>query len=271
MKRLLATLAIAAVCVAQVGADLTLTTTTTLEGAIAAMTGGGKLSPKIVTRIKGTKSRTDIEMGDQTMATLMDFATREAFLLNPSQKTAQLLDPAMMGQKLPAAMPKIDTKVKPTGNKRDINGQPCDEFTVNMLIDMSTMAAGGGMPPGAAEALKDIRMTMSGVVWVAKGGPGSAEYQSFQASASKFAIAALSGGRGGGMPSGMEQAIMGFADAPGIPYLTELTMGVEGSGPMVEMMKKMGSMKLISRVTDVSTEAIPDATFKVPDDYKVVK
>ena len=63
----------------------------------------------------------------------------------------------------------------------------------------------------------------------------------------------------------------GFAEAPGIPYLTELTLTVEGSGPMVDMMKKMGEMKMISRVTSVTTDALADTLFKVPEDYKMVK
>lgn len=272
MRRWLVAIGIVLLCVGRVGADLTITTTTTIEGAMAAMTGGADVSPKIVTRIKGTKSRTDIDMGAQSMATIIDFSTNEITLLNPAEKTAQRLDAKAVAGAVPtpSAMPKIDTVVKPTGKKRELNGEQCDEYSVQMRIDMAGMSSADA-PPAAAAMLKDVRMTMTGFVWVAKDSPGSAEYRSFQKTASKFAMAALSGGRKGAMPAGLEQAIVGFSDAPGIPYLTELTMGVEGTGPMVEMMKKMGDMKVISRVTSVSLDPVPDAALKVPEDYKFVK
>src|SRR5687767_9696556 len=139
MRRWLMTVVILAVCVAQVGADVTIVTTTTIEGPIAAMAGG--LTPKVVTRIKGAKSRTDIEMGDQSSGMLIDLASKQSFLLNHAQKTAQLIDPSVGLPGAPKVMPKLDTSVKPTGKRREINGQQCEEFTILMKMDMSPMAA----------------------------------------------------------------------------------------------------------------------------------
>jgi hypothetical protein len=82
-----------------------------------------------------------------------------------------------------------------------------------------------------------------------------------------MALAALPGG----VPKGLEGLITGFAEAPGIPYLTELTMVMEGSGKIVEFMKQMGEMKIISRVTSVSTDGLDDTVFAVPEGYKIVK
>ena len=273
MKRWLVTIAFAVTCAVRLGADVTITMTTTVDGGRAAAAGGG-LSPTIVTRIKGNKSRTDVDMGQNSVATLVDLTTKQAIILQPNQKTAQILDPAAMKSGAPAnmPMPKVDTSVKPTGKTRDIDGNKCTEYAVSMRMDMASMAGGrGDMPADAAAAMKDLRMTMTGFIWVAKDAPGGAEYQAFQTGASKLMAAALSGGRPGGMPSGMEQLITGFGDAPGIPYLTELTMGIEGTGPIVEMMKKMGEMKIISRVKSISTDPIPDALLAVPDGYKMVK
>ena len=269
MRRWLMAVVILAVCVAQVGADVTIVTTTTIEGPMAAMAGG--INPKVVTRIKGSKSRTDIEMGDQSNGMLIDLGTNQTFLLNHAQKTAQLLDPAAGLQAAPKAMPKLDTSVKATGKRREINGQQCDEFAILMKMDMSPMAAADPSQPAAA-ALKGVLMMMTGSVWVAKDGPGSSEYQSFQSRAAKVTLSSLSGGRSGLMMPGMEQLLSGFAEAPGIPYLTELTMGVEGSGPFAEMMKKMTSqMKVTSQVSSVSVEPLQDGLFELPTDYKVVK
>jgi hypothetical protein len=270
MNRWLLALGFAVTCVVRLGADVTITTTTTMEGGMAAMAGG--MSPTIVTRIKGTKSRTDVEMGSNTVATLLDLATKQAIILRPDQKTAHVVDPAAVAASAPSdiPMPKIATTVKPTGQTRNIEGTKCDEYAISMKMDMSSMAGGGKMPPEAAAILKDVRMNMTGSVCVAKDGPGSSEYQAFQSGAAKLALGALSAGNPG-MPSGMEQLITGFTEAPGIPYHTELTMAIEGSGQIVEIMKQMGQMKIISRVKSVSTEALADALFTVPADYKVIK
>jgi len=37
------------------------------------------------------------------------------------------------------------------------------------------------------------------------------------------------------------------------------------------MMSQMGQMKIISKVTDVSTSPVADSIFVVPDGYKVIK
>ena len=267
MRRWLATIGIAVLCVAGVSADVTITTVTTIEGPMAAMVGG--MSPKVVTQIKGMKVRTDVDMGQQSLATLIDLTTKQAFMLRPAEKTATLFDPGAAASAKPMTMPKVDVVVKPTGKKRDIESQQCDEFTVAMTMDMASMGA-ADMPPTAAAMLKDVKMTMTGFLWVAKNAPGSAEYQTFQSHAAKIATTVLAG-LSRGMPGGMEQVISGFKDAPGIPYLTELIMNVEGSGEMVDVMKKMGQMKIISRVTSVSTDPLSDTLFVVPEDYKMVK
>lgn len=269
MKRWFVALALAVICAVPLGADVTITMITTVEGGLAALAGGA-LSPTITTRIKGSKSRTDVEMGQNAVATLIDLATKQAIILQPAQKTAQIIDPAAM---TPAGkpMPKISTTVRPTGKSRDVEGTKCLEYAVTMLMDMSSMAGpSGNVPPDAAAERKDLRMTMDGSIWVAKDAPGGSEYRKFQTAASKLMATALAGGRSG-MPSGMEQLIAGFGDIPGIPYLTELTMGIEGTGPIVEMVKKMGPMKVISRVKSISTEPIPDAALTVPEDYTIVK
>ena len=269
MKRWLVTIAIAVVCVARAAADVTITTTTTLEGKIAAI-AGGNVVPKVITRIKGNKSRTDVDMGAMSITTLVDLTTKEAFLLNHAQKTAQLLDPKLAAPKPGMPMPKITTQVKPTGQKRAINNEQCEEFAVDMTMDMSPMAS-ADTAQNASAALKDMRMSITGSVWSARSAPGSAEYLTFQSTAAKFVSAALTGGKTGSMPGGLEQAITGFAEAPGIPYLIELTMGIEGTGPMVDVMKQMGPMKIVSRVTSVTTDAIADTIFAVPEDYKTIK
>ena len=272
MRRWLLTVGLATLFIVPLGADVTITTTTTIEGGMAAM--AGSIAPTVITRIKGSKSRTDIEMGTNTIATLVDFSTKQAIILRPDQKTAQIVNPTGVGAPPAMPMPTIETAIKPTGQSRQVEGTTCDEYAIKMKMDMSSMAAGGGggkMPPEAAEALKDLRMNMTGSACVARNGPGASEFSAFQSGAAKFVLDALGGGGQRGMPQGIGQMITGFSEAPGIPYVVELTMGIEGTSAVAEMMRKMGEIKIISRVKSVSTEPLAAALFEVPADYKVLK
>lgn len=280
MRRGMLGIAVALLCVAALSADVTITTSTSIEGAMAAAAGGA-VTPKIVTRIKGNKARTDIDVNGLMTSTIVDLATKQMTLLRHDDKTAQVMDsgsvtvPTPKGP-MPMPMPKIDTTVKPTGQTREINGVACSEFAVSMTMDMSSMGGRADMPPEAASMFKGLTMKMNGSAWVGKDAPGAAEYMTYQAAAAKMALTAVGGaapgGRGGNlMPQGMEKLIAGFTEAPGIPYLTELTMTMEGNSQIAAMMSQMGQMKIISRVTDVSTAAVADSTFVVPPDYKMIK
>ena len=89
-------------------------------------------------------------------------------------------------------------------------------------------------------------------------------------------MASAMGGMTGGNPAaakggGMEKLMSAVTSAPGLPYITEITMTLQGEGPMVEMLKQMGPMKIIQKTTSVTTDALSDDLFKVPADYKVEK
>ena len=52
----------------------------------------------------------------------------------------------------------------------------------------------------------------------------------------------------------------------GIPYLIEMTTRYEGSGPMMDLMKDMGNMKMVQKLT-VSTAPIAADLFTLPAGY----
>jgi hypothetical protein len=56
----------------------------------------------------------------------------------------------------------------------------------------------------------------------------------------------------------------------GVPFATEMKMGIEGEGPMAEAMKKIGST-ITTEVTSISTAPIPATVFDMPAGYKVKK
>jgi hypothetical protein len=280
MGRLVGILLVATVAsVTPPAADLTITTVTTIEGAMMSP-GPGGITPKVVVRISGTKSRMDVDTGDQVIVTISDTATNQAWLLRPDEKTAQLLQPEATGPSDSPAMavPGIDATVTPTGQKRDINGVSCDEYAVTMKLDLASVAGGGGaLPPEAASMLKDVFLQVSGSIWAAKDAPGAAEYAAFQKIASRLAAAVagrtVSAGAGGPapIPSGMDRLLTGFPEASGIPYLTELTTRLEGTGQLVALLQQMGQMKITGKVSTISTEPVPADLFTVPEGYTILK
>lgn len=274
MRRWLTTFVAVALCSAALHADVTVTTVTTVEGGAAAMMGG--MTSKIVTRIKGMKVRTEVEAMGQSVATVADLTEKRLMVLNPTDKTVQIIQvPAATAAGAaapPVTLPKVEGTLKPTGRKQSIEGMPCDEYAFVMTLSMTDMGAGGQMPPEAATMLKDMRVLMNGSVWMAKTAAGAAEYAAVTKALLDAQLAGLVNGGGAGMQSnGLDKVMRGLSGGEGMPYLTEMTMTIEGSGPAADMMKQMGAMKITNRITGVSTDAIADDLFATPADYTVIK
>lgn len=273
MKRWIGSFALVALCSAVVRADVTLTTTTTVEGGLGALMGGA--TPKTVLRIKGMQGRTDVDAMGHTMSSLIDLNKKEVTVLRPDEKTAQVITsvtPDKPGTP-PARMPQVDGTFEPTGRSQTIDGVKCDEYAFTMTIAMSEVMSNRQVPPQGGDLVKDMKMLMKGSIWAAKSAPGAAEYQAFQKAAVEANFAAiLAGGVPGAPTNGMDRIIKKFTGAEGIPYLTEVNMTFEGAGsPAADMMKQMGAMKVTSKVTSISTDPIAADLFVVPADYKVIK
>jgi hypothetical protein len=271
MKRGLATAAVLAFCTVTLGADVRVTTTTTIEGAVAAMMGG--LVPSMVTHIKGSKARTDIVVGNQKISTIVDADAKQVTVLNATDMTAKVVtaESMLVGATGNMTMPKIDGSLKPTGQSKLLGGTQCQEHLLTMTMSMADMAGSGKMSPEAATMMKDMRILVNGSMWIAKSGPGVAEFAAFQALSAKNSINVMMQAMPGLGSGGLDRFMESFASTGGLPYLTEMKMSIEGGGDMAPMMKQFGDMKLTSRVTDVSTDALPDDLFTVPTGYKVIK
>ena len=281
MKRCLVTAIVVVSSLAPLAADLTLTQTMTIAGGPA----GATMADKPVTmlmRIKGQKARADIDALETKITTLTDLTTKEVLLVNHAEKTAQLVSAAPPAAGAPA-MPhvNVDITFTPTGQTREIEGIQCAEHAVKMSAALAQMVASQTgtegqpqLPKEAAEMLKDVRMVMQGSVWVSSSAPGASEYLAFQKAAAAANLAGALGGVFGGRqsPGGIDRLLAAVTEAPGLPYLTEMTMAVEGSGPFVEMMKgTIGGMKMTHKTTAVSTDPLADDLFTGPADYTIKK
>ena len=268
----LTTLTVCAVCTVALHADVTVVQTTTIEGGMAAM-AGQSMSPKTTSRIKGKKARNDIDAQMLQIATIADLEANQVILLRPDQKTAQVITPsnsASAGKAAAAAAPAIDSSVKPTGKSQVIDGIKCDEYTFTLSMNMGEMNPGGQMPPDALEAMKGVKMNMSGSLWVAKDVPGAGEYIAFQKAAASTDLPSIMSGASGMMP-GMDKMMKAMGSVNGMAYMSEMTMTIDGTGQIAEMMQQMGPMRITTKVTSINTDPIADDLFKVPEGYSIIK
>lgn len=269
MKKLCTIVTILALALAPLRADVTITQTITMEGAMAAQMGGAQ--PKVVMKIKGNKVRSEAEIMGNTFSSIMDLETQELIVLNAATKTAVITSGAAAAKPTTPA-PEMKVEFKASGSKRTINDVSCDDHTFKYSMDM-TQFSQGQMPPEAAEMMKGITIIADGVTCIAREGKGVAEYSAFQKAAVQKGMLALAMGMSpvGGAGGGMEKLMAAMSSAPGLPYITEISLSFEGTSPMVDMMKQMGGIKMTQRTTAVSTDPIPDDLFKVPADFKVEK
>jgi hypothetical protein len=285
MKRWLVTTLAVLVCSAALRADVTIVQTTTVEGdmaAMAAQSGAGNMSPKLTTRVKGQKTRTDVETGPISVSTIIDLATKQVIILRADQKTATIVSavpPAATTSTTttpagtpapPPVTPKVDGSVTPTGKSQTIDGLKCDEYKFTTRMNMGEMT-GRQVPPEAASMMQGVTMVMEGSMWVAKDAPGAAEFLAFQKAAASGDMAAAAMGASGVNVPGMEKLMKAMSEVQGLTYLTEMTINIEGTGQIADMMKQMGAMKVTTKVNSITTDALSDDLFKVPEGYSVIK
>ena len=272
MKRCLTICALVALSSAAVRADVTVTTEVTIDGPMAAMMGGAM--PRLIMRVKGTKSRTDVEVMGQSVSTITDVAARQVIVLMPGQKTVQVFDAAQLEALVAAAPapPRFDGTFEPTGQTQTIAGQLREQFSFSTSMDisqMSTMAP--QVPSEVLEMLKGAKMITKGFVWMSMSAPGAAEYAAYMKAAVAANLASPPVPGLGPAQGSLDQAMRLFRRAEGIAYLSEAELSLEGNAPILEMLKQLATMKMISRVTDVTVSPIADDLFAVPADYAVTK
>lgn len=266
MKTWLAAVAGVAFCSAALHADVTITQTMTVSGGVVSMSGGDVQS-KVVMRIKGLKVRSDIDTSGTSMSSLANLSTKEVYLLRPDQKTATLMTRTAASA---VSGSSTDVSFKPTGQSRIIQAVACEEYAIAMALNLADMI-GPRMPPDAAAVLQGVRLSLTGTMWIARSGPGADDFITYQKAAAASGIASILGGSLGQGGASMSKIAAALAEAPGIPYLSELSMSVVGDAQASEMMKQMGVTKITTAVTAVSTDPIADDVFAVPADYKVIK
>jgi hypothetical protein len=271
MKRWLAIVLVLAIPSALVRADVNVVQTTTMEGGLAAM-GGANMSPKLTTRVKGMKSRTDFELPNTSLSVITDLVAKQTIVLRHDQKTAQISGPDAAPPAASAqSTVKLDSAATPTGKSQVIDGIKCDEYTFTATMALSDVT-GSQVPPETAEMLKGFTLAMKGSTWVSKDVPGAAEFIAYQKALAGSDMAASVMKVSGVNIPGMDRMMKAIAGVDGMAYMTVMDLTIEGgSGDMANMLRQMGTMKVTTRVTSINADPVGDDLFKVPEGYTLVK
>lgn len=225
-----------------------------------AMTGMMSMQGESVSYIKGHKMRIESKMGNNTSVMLMDLDAKKTIILDGNK--AQAFDLSkMMQEQTVISEASVTYDVKPTGKKREVAGQSCDEHQISIVVHA---APAKDNPMGAM----DIKMAGPGCM--VKGAPGLEEYLAFYEYAAKVGYF-FGDPRAAQAQPGRERAMTlmqkKMAEA-GLPYWSAFKMSFEGEGPMAAIMAKM-AMNTETTVVEVSTADLADSLFEVPAGVKI--
>jgi hypothetical protein len=258
MTRFLIAAALAAALAAPARADVTIHSTATGKG--LGMSG----TTKSVTYIKGLKMRTEATSGDKGAVTIFDVDAQKMYVVNDKKKEVDVWDMGAFSQEISqaVAVDGVQASMKANGQTKTVAGQNADGYDVNITVP-ATIGGAGGMK---------VTMLLTGVSWIAKGAPGSADYAAFyQGAAEKGWIFSDPRAAKGspGQAKAMAQMYAEFARIGGIPYETEMNIKAQGEGMMGAMMAKMGNVSTTTTTDSVDTAPIADSLFQPPTDYKL--
>lgn len=215
------------------------------------------------TYIKGAKMRTELVMGDTTRVSIIDLDAQKMFSFETKKKEADVYSLAALQADMAKAVDvgALKATFEPNGKTKEIAGKTATGYDMSMT--MPTAMGGGEMK---------MTLTMSGPVWIVKGAPGTADWANFykQAADKGFVFGDPRAVKANpGQAKAMAEFYRKMADTGGIAYETEMTMKMDGSGPLAGLMAKMGGGSTTTTTTDVSAGTLADELFAVPADYKL--
>ena len=255
MTRSILAAAIAFALTTPAWADVTINSTITGKG--LGMSG----TTTSVTYIKGLKMRTQASIGSKNVTTIYDVDAQKMYILDEKKKEADVWDMAAFSEQLSKSVSPDGTRASmtPNGQTKSINGQNADGYNIDIVVPANV----------AGNALT---IAMTGVSWIAKGAPGSAEYAAFyKGAADKGWIFTDPRAAQGAPGQAKAMAVMyrQFAEIGGLPYESQLDIKAQGEGMVAAMMAKMGGMSTTTTTDSVATGPVADDLFVPPADYQL--
>jgi hypothetical protein len=245
MKRFALVLVVLALMAPPAFADVTVTMSVSITGPMAA-------DGTVIQFLKGAKARSDAKMMGQDVSILVDAATRQQWMINHTTKQIEPINPQQALAGMPITFGDTKVSVTATGQTKEILGRVCQGFNIEASVPMTL----GG---------ETLTMKLSGPAWIAKDGPGVAEYRAAEKvlADAGLSISALSQGP---QAKGMSEVAKALGDV-GLVMEQEIRMAMEGTGQVAQLMGQMGNMTMTLRVTAIATDPIPDEKFAIPAGY----
>jgi hypothetical protein len=217
------------------------------------------------TYIKGMKMRTEVEARGTVMTTIFDVENQKMYVFDSKKKSADVWDMQAFSQELAKSVEtgEMTATLKPNGKKKDVAGRSAAGYDLESSVPAKL---------GGAEGM-EMTVTLRGPMWVVKGAPGAADYQAFYKGAAEkgWIFSDPRAAKGSpGQAKAMAEMYRLLASTGGLPYETDMTITIEGEGPMAAVMSRMGGMSMTSVVESVDTGALDDALFAPPAGYKLV-
>jgi hypothetical protein len=248
MKRLCFFLVATALLASPVRAQVTVTAAVTVKAATMTANGSSVVS------IKGTKGRIDAKMETQELSVLTDIASGQQLKIDRIGKTVEPFTLQSAGTSLPIVFGDWTVSLRPTGETKTVLGLACVGFVTELTVPVT--AAG-----------QSLTMKVADRAWIAKDGPGIAEYRAFHKAATAAGLAVVTGVVPGFGSQALAELQKALVDV-GLTLDQDIQMTIEGgTGQIGQLLSQIGSISLTAKVTAISTDPIPDATFAIPDGY----
>ena len=230
----------------------------TLQGTTAGKGLGMIANGESTTYIKGNRMRNDSVLRGQTFSSIIDLDNQKFIALDHKKQEAEVFDlGALAGELNKAGVPAVNVEMNPTGQKREIAGQACEEYTMSATAD---------------RVIGDMKMTvvMTGPVWIAPDSPGKEDYARFYRAAAEKGFF-FNNPKAAKADPGQARAWSALYEkmaAAGVAYGSDISVKIKGDGPMAALMGKMGGTSVSNTVTRVAADPLADDLFAVPAGWK---
>lgn len=266
MKRILAATALTLAVTSTASADVTIRSVS--DGKVLGIT---RKSPS-TTYIKDNRMRSDTDVGKHVQSTIFDLDAQKMYFFDSRKDVVEVWDMARFAGELGKSVDTagMKTSFAPNGQTKEIGGQAAAGHDVEMSVPYVMGGASG--PP--------MQLVMTGVAWVVKDAPGTADY-------ARFYLAAAEKGWVFGHPSAaqaqpgqaraMAEMYRQIAALGGIPYEMNMDMQIKagdvGMNPVAllgGLLGKSGNGLMTTVVESIGTETLTDDLFTPPADRRLV-
>lgn len=223
---------------------------------------GMTIEGELVTRIKGLKMRSDVIVRGETMTTIIELDAGRFTTLRPAQRVAEVWDMKAAAAPLAAiAASSVTMKVTPSGRKETRQGQSCEEYLVDMRVNVA--------PPPS----EPLTLIMKGPVWLAPAAPGRADWTRFYTAAADKGLFFNDPRSATADPARTRGLTLLFKRLAQIGMLFESSIQItfEGQGRMADAVQRMGVSTMTNAVSRISADPVADDVFVIPADYTVSK